>query len=166
MTTVRLIPAQLDLEVRIDPTSVAGLFDESLEIMVTRRVDENMMGLKETIVENTVTNVIDDRDFLRRIRDWAIESIDFGDIAQRSAEFIDADMLENALCTDRFVRVLTDTTRFRNVVRGAIDTYMSNINITTMVQEAVNSAMLNVVNDAAERAVTLIQSRLNARSDV
>jgi hypothetical protein len=166
MTTVRLIPAQLDLEVRIDPTSVAGLFDESLEIMVTRRVDENMMGLKETIVENTYENVIDDRDFLRRIRDWAIESIDFGDIAQRSAEFIDADMLENALCTDRFVRVLTDTTRFRNVVRGAIDTYMSNINITTMVQEAVNSAMLNVVNDAAERAVTLIQSRLNARSDV
>ena len=166
MTTVRLIPAQLDLEVRIDPTSVAGLFDESLEIMVTRRVDENMMGLKETIVENTVTNVIDDRDFLRRIRDWAIESIDFGDIAMRSAEYIDADMLENALCTDRFVRVLTDTTRFRNVVRGAIDTYMSNINITTMVQEAVNSAMLNVVNDAAERAVTLIQSRLNARSDV
>jgi hypothetical protein len=166
MTTVRLIPAQLDLEVRIDPTSVAGLFDESLEIMVTRRVDENMMGLKETIVENTVTNVIDDRDFLRRIRDWAIESIDFGDIAMRSAEYIDADMLENALCTDRFVRTLTDTTRFRNVVRGAIDTYMSNINITTMVQEAVNSAMLNVVNDAAERAVTLIQSRLNARSDV
>ena len=166
MTTVRLIPAQLDLEVRIDPTSVAGLFDESLEIMVTRRVDENMMGLKDTIVENTVTNVIDDRDFLRRIRDWAIESIDFGDIAMRSAEYIDADMLENALCTDRFVRVLTDTTRFRNVVRGAIDTYMSNINITTMVQEAVNSAMLNVVNDAAERAVTLIQSRLNARSDV
>jgi hypothetical protein len=166
MTTVRLIPAQLDLEVRIDPTSVAGLFDESLEIMVTRRVDENMMGLKDTIVENTVTNVIDDRDFLRRIRDWAIESIDFGDIAMRSAEYIDADMLENALCTDRFVRTLTDTTRFRNVVRGAIDTYMSNINITTMVQEAVNSAMLNVVNDAAERAVTLIQSRLNARSDV
>jgi hypothetical protein len=120
----------------------------------------------DSIVENTYENVIDDRDFLRRIRDWAIESIDFGDIAQRSAEFIDADMLENALCTDRFVRVLTDTTRFRNVVRGAIDTYMSNINITTMVQEAVNSAMLNVVNDAAERAVTLIQSRLNARSDV
>ena len=166
MTTVRLIPAQLDLEVRIDPTSVAGLFDESLEIMVTRRVDENMMGLKETIVENTVTNVIDDRDFLRRIRDWAIESIDFGDIAMRSAEYIDADMLENALCTDRFVRTLTDTTRFRNVVRGAMDTYMSNINITTLVQDAVNTAMLNVVNDAAERAVTLIQNRLNARSDV
>ena len=166
MTTIRLVPSQMDLEVRIDPTSVAGLFDESLEIMVTRRVDENMMGLKETIVENTYENVIDDRDFLRRIRDWAIESIDFGDIAQRSAEFIDADMLENALCTDRFVRTLTDTTRFRNVVRGAMDTYMSNINITTLVQEAVNSAMLNVVNDAAERAVTLIQSRLNARSDV
>ena len=166
MTTIRLVPSQMDLEVRIDPTSVAGLFDESLEIMVTRRVDENMMGLKETIVENTYENVIDDRDFLRRIRDWAIESIDFGDIAQRSAEFIDSEMLENALCTDRFVRVLTDTTRFRNVVRGAMDTYMSNINITTMVQEAVNTAMLNVVNDAAERAVTLIQSRLNARSDV
>jgi hypothetical protein len=156
----------MDLEVRIDPTSVAGLFDESLEIMVTRRVDENMMGLKDTIVENTYTNVIDDRDFLRRMRDWAIESIDFGDIAMRSAEYIDAEVLENVLCTDRFVRTLTDTTRFRNVVRQGIDTYMQNINITTMVQDAVNSAMLNVVNDAAERAVTLIQSRLNARSDV
>lgn len=166
MTTVRLVPAQLDLEVRIDPSSLSGLFDESVETMVHQRVDANMVGLQETIMENTVENVIDNSNFLRRIRDWAIESIDFGDIAQRSAEYIDADMLENALCTDRFVRVLTDTTRFRNVVRGAIDTYMSNINITTMVQEAVNTAMLNVVNDAAERAVTLIQSRLNARSDV
>ena len=166
MTTIRLVPSQMDLEVRIDPTSVAGLFDESLEIMVTRRVDENMMGLKETIMENTIENVTDDSNFLRRIRDWAIESIDFGDIAMRSAEYIDADMLENALCTDRFVRTLTDTTRFRNVVRSAVDTYMMNVNITTMVQDAVNNAMLNVVNDASERAVTLIQSRLNARSDV
>ena len=166
MTTIRLVPSQMDLEVRIDPTSVAGLFDESLEIMVTRRVDENMMGLKDTIVENTYENVIDDRDFLRRMRDWAIESIDFGDIAQRSAEFIDADMLENALCTDRFVRVLTDTTRFRNVVRQSVDAELMCINITNLIQDAVNTAMLNVVNDAAERAVTLIQSRLNARSDV
>ena len=166
MTTVRLVPSTMDLDVRIDPSSISGLFDESVETMVHQRVDQNMIGLQETISTNAYDNVIENRDFLRRIRDWAIESIDFGDIAQRSAEYIDADMLENALCTDRFVRTLTDTTRFRNVVRGAMDTYMSNINITTLVQEAVNTAMLNVVNDAAERAVTLIQSRLNSRSDV
>ncbi len=166
MTTIRLVPSQMDLEVRIDPTSVAGLFDESLEIMVTRRVDENMMGLRDTVIDNTCDIVMENRDFLRRMRDWAIESIDFGDIAQRSAEYIDAEMLENALCTDRFVRTLTDTTRFRNVIKQGIDTYMMNANIATLIQEAVNTAMLNVVNDAAERAVTLIQSRLNARSDV
>ena len=166
MTTIRLVPAQLDLEVRIDPSSLSGLFDESVETMVHQRVDQNMIGLQETIMENTVENVIENRDFLRRIRDWAIESIDFGDIAMRSAEYIDADMLENALCTDRFVRTLTDTTRFRNVVRGAMDTYMQNVNLATIIQEAVNTAMLNVVNDAADRAVVLIQSRLNARSDV
>lgn len=166
MTTIRLVPAQLDLEVRIDPTSVAGLFDESVETMVNQRVEENMIGLRDTIIENTYNNVIENRDFMRRMRDWAIESIDFGDIAMRSAEYIDADMLENALCTDRFVRTLTDTTRFRNVIRQGIDTYMINANIATLVQDAVNTAMLNVVNDAAERAVALIQGRLNARSDV
>ena len=166
MTTIRLVPSTMDLDVRIDPSSLSGLFDESVETMVHQRVDQNMIGLQETISTNAYDNVIENRDFLRRIRDWAIESIDFGDIAQRSAEYIDADMLENALCTDRFVRTLTDTTRFRNVVRGAMDTYMSNISITTLVQEAVNTAMLNVVNDAADRAVVLIQSRLNARSDV
>ncbi len=166
MTTIRLVPSQLDLEVRIDPASVTGLFDESLEIMVTRRVEENMMGLRDTIIDNTYENVIENTNFLRRIRDWAIESIDFGDIAQRSAEYIDAEVLENVLCTDRFVRTLTDTTRFRNVIKQGIDTYMMNANIATLIQEAVNTAMLNVVNDAAERAVTLIQSRLNARSDV
>ena len=166
MTTIRLVPSTMDLDVRIDPSSLSGLFDESVETMVHQRVDQNMIGLQETIMENTVENVIDNSNFLRRIRDWAIESIDFGDIAQRSAEFIDADMLENALCTDRFVRTLTDTTRFRNVVQGAVDRYMMNINITTLVQEAVNTAMLNVVNDAAERSVALIQGRLNARSDV
>ena len=166
MTTIRLVPSTVDLDVRIDPSSLSGLFDESVETMVHQRVDANMIGLQETIVENTYTNVIENRDFLRRIRDWAIESIDFGDIAMRSAEYVDADMLENALCTDRFIRTLTDTTRFRNVVRGAMDTYMQNINFAIMVQEAVDTAMLNVVNDAAERAVTLIQSRLNARLDV
>lgn len=166
MTTIRLVPSTVDLDVRIDPSSLSGLFDESVETMVHQRVDANMVGLQETIMENTVENVIDNSNFLRRIRDWAIESIDYGDIAQRSAGYIDADMLENALCTDRFVRVLTDTTRFRNVVRGAVDTYMTNVNIMALVQDAVNTAMLNVVNDAAERAVTLIQSRLNAGSDV
>lgn len=166
MTTIRLVPSTMDLDVRIDPSSLSGLFDESVETMVHQRVDQNMIGLQETIMENTVQNVIDNSNFLRRIRDWAIESIDFGDIAMRSAEYIDAEMLENALCTDRFVRTLTDTTRFRNVIRQGIDTYMMNINIATLVQDAVNTAMLNVVNDAAERAVTLIQSRLNARSDV
>ena len=166
MTTIRLVPSTMDLEVRIDPASIAGLFDESVETMVNQRVDENMIGLRDTVIDNTYNNVIENRDFMRRMRDWAIESIDFGDIAMRSAEYIDADMLENALCTDRFVRTLTDTTRFRNVIRQGIDTYMMNVNITTLVQDAVNSAMLNVVNDAAERAVALIQGRLNARSDV
>ena len=166
MTTIRLVPSAMDLDVRIDPSSLSGLFDESVETMVHQRVDANMIGLQETIMENTIENVIDNSNFLRRIRDWAIESIDFGDIAMRSAEHIDAELLENALCTDRFVRTLTDTTRFRNVVRGALDTYMTNVSITSLVQEAVNTAMLNVVNDASERAVTLIQTRLNARLDV
>jgi hypothetical protein len=166
MTTIRLVPAQLDLEVRIDPSSLSGLFDESVETMVHQRVDQNMVGLQETLATNAYDNVIENRDFLRRIRDWAIESIDFGDIAMRSAEYIDAEMLENALCTDRFVRTLTDTTRFRNVVRQAVDAQLMGINITTIIQEAVNTAMLNVVNDSAERAVALIQGRLNARSDV
>ena len=166
MTTVRLVPAELDLEVRIDPSSLSGLFDESVETMVNQRVDANMVGLQDRLVDNAYTNVIENRDFMRRMRDWCIESIDYGDVAIRMASELDADMLENALCTDRFVRTLTDTTRFRNVVRGAMDTYMSNVNITTLVQDAVNSAMLNVVNDAAERAVALIQGRLNARSDV
>ena len=130
MTTIRLVPSTMDLDVRIDPSSLSGLFDESVETMVHQRVDQNMIGLQETLATNAYDNVIENRDFLRRIRDWAIESIDFGDIAQRSAEYIDAQTLENALCTDRFVRVLTDTTRFRNTVRGAMDTYMSNINIT------------------------------------
>jgi len=166
MTTIRLVPSTMDLDVRIDPSSLSGLFDESVETMVHQRVDANMVGLQETIMENTIENVTDDSNFLRRIRDWAIESIDFGDIAMRSAEYIDAEMLENALSTDRFIRTLTDTTRFRNVVRGAVDTYMTNVSITSLVQEAVNTAMLNVVNDASERAVTLIQTRLNARLDV
>ena len=166
MTTIRLVPSTMDLDVRIDPSSLSGLFDESVETMVHQRVDQNMIGLQETIMENAVENVIDNSNFLRRIRDWTIESIDYGDIATRMATELDADMLENAMCTDRFVRTLTDTTRFRNVVRGAVDTYMTNVNIMSLVQDAVNTAMLNVVNDASERAVTLIQSRLNARSDV
>jgi hypothetical protein len=165
MTTIRLIPQVMEFDVAIDVASMPSLFDQSLETTICEKIDEHVSN-RVPDAESVADALESSSDFLRRIRDWAIESIDFGDIAQRSAEYIDADMLENALCTDRFVRVLTDTTRFRNTVRGAMDTYMSNINITTMVQEAVNTAMLNVVNDAADRAVALIQSRLNARSDV
>ena len=57
MTTIRLVPSQLDLEVRIDPSSLSGLFDESVETMVHQRVDANMVGLQETIMENTVESV-------------------------------------------------------------------------------------------------------------
>ena len=165
MTTIRLIPQVMEFDVAIDVASMPSLFDQSLETTICEKIDEHVSN-RVPDAESVADALENSSDFLRRIRDWAIESIDFGDIAQRSAEYIDAEMLENALCTDRFVRTLTDTTRFRNVVRGAMDTYMSNINITTLVQEAVNTAMLNVVNDAAERAVTLIQSRLNSRSDV
>ena len=165
MTTIRLIPQVMEFDVAIDVASMPSLFDQSLETTICEKIDEHVSN-RVPDAESVADALESSSDFLRRIRDWAIESIDFGDIAHRSAEYIDAEMLENALCTDRFVRTLTDTTRFRNVVRGAMDTYMSNISITTLVQEAVNTAMLNVVNDAADRAVALIQSRLNARSDV
>lgn len=165
MTTIRLIPQVMEFDVAIDVASMPSLFDQSLETTICEKIDEHVSN-RVPDAESVADALESSSDFLRRIRDWAIESIDFGDIAMRSAEYIDAEMLENALCTDRFVRTLTDTTRFRNVVRGAMDSYMSNINITTLVQEAVNTAMLNVVNDAADRAVALIQSRLNARSDV
>ena len=165
MTTIRLIPQVMEFDVAIDVASMPSLFDQSLETTICEKIDEHVSN-RVPDAESVADALESSSDFLRRIRDWAIESIDFGDIAMRSAEYIDAEMLESALCTDRFVRVLTDTTRFRNTVRGAMDTYMQNVNITTIIQEAVNTAMLNVVNDAAERAVTLIQSRLNARSDV
>jgi len=165
MTTIRLIPQVMEFDVAIDVASMPSLFDQSLETTICEKIDEHVTN-RVPDAESVADALESSSDFLRRIRDWAIESIDFGDIAMRSAEYIDAEMLENVLCTDRFVRTLTDTTRFRNVVRQSVDAQLMCINITTMIQDAVNAAMLNVVNDAADRAVTLIQSRLNARSDV
>ncbi len=165
MTTIRLIPQVMEFDVAIDVASMPSLFDQSLETTICEKIDEHVTN-RIPDAESVAEALENSGDFLRRIRDWAIESIDFGDIAQRSAEYIDAEMLENALCTDRFVRVLTDTTRFRNVVRNAVDAQLMNLNMTTLIQDAVSNAMINVVNDASERAVTLIQGRLNARSDV
>ena len=165
MTTIRLIPQVVEFDVAIDVTSMPSLFDQSLETTICAKIDEHVTN-RIPDAESVAEALENSSDFLRRIRDWTIESIDYGDIATRMASELDADMLENAMCTDRFVRTLTDTTRLRNVIRGAVDTYMTNVNIMSLVQDAVNTAMLNVVNDASERAVTLIQSRLNARSDV
>ena len=165
MTTIRLIPQVMEFDVAIDVSSMPSLFDQSLETTICEKIDEHVTN-RIPDAESVAEALENSGDFLRRIRDWAIESIDFGDIAQRSAEYIDAEMLENALCTDRFVRTLTDTTRFRNVIRQAVDAQLMNLNMTTLIQDAVSNAMINVVNDASERAVTLIQGRLNARSDV
>jgi hypothetical protein len=165
MTTIRLIPQVMEFDVAIDVASMPSLFDQSLETTICEKIDEHVTN-RIPDAESVAEALENSGDFLRRIRDWAIESIDFGDIAMRSAEYIDAEMLENALCTDRFVRTLTDTTRFRNVIRQAVDAQLMNLNMTTLIQDAVSNAMINVVNDASERAVTLIQGRLNARSDV
>jgi hypothetical protein len=165
MTTIRLIPQVVEFDVAIDVTSMPSLFDQSLETTICEKIDEHVTN-RIPDAESVAEALENSGDFLRRIRDWVRESIDFGDIAMRSAEYIDAEMLENALCTDRFVRTLTDTTRFRNVIRQAVDAQLMNLNMTTLIQDAVSNAMINVVNDASERAVTLIQGRLNARSDV
>lgn len=173
MTTIRLIPQVMEFDVAIDAASMPSLFNQSLETTICEKIDEHVTKRIPT-TESVAEQIESSRDFLRRMRDWVIESIDTNDIAQSIGNTIDMSEIiesldinsETILGNPTFLRQMTDYPRFRSIVSNAVsESYESN-SIESFIENKLATMSTNIANEVADKVMVQISNRLLSRTDV
>ena len=177
MTTIKLIPSVMEFDVSLDSASMPSLFSQSLETTIIEQVERHVNGripTHETVVESVSATLQDSRDFLRKLRNWVTESIDYSQIVNDVSNSLDygdlVDLTAPLWENEAFLRHLLNNNRFRNLVNtqctSIIGATLSTTTIKEMVDEKVESMTSNLSNEIAEKVLKVIQNRLTAGSDV
>lgn len=168
MTTIRLIPQVMEFDVAIDAASMPSLFNQSLETTICEKIDEHVSNRVPT-AENVAEQLEGSRDFLRRMRDWVIESMDTNEIARQIGNDISvSDIIESLdlnsetiLGNPTFLRQMTEYTRFRSLVQSAVNNIHETMSVEQMIQDKINTMATNIANEVAEKVMTQIANRLS-----
>ena len=168
MTTIRLIPQVMEFDVAIDAASMPSLFNQSLETTICEKIDEHVSNRMPT-AENVAEQLEGSRDFLRRMRDWVIESMDTNEIARQVGESIEISEIiesldinsETILGNPTFLRQMTEYTRFRSLVQSAVNNIHETMSVEQMIQDKINTMATNIANEVAEKVMTQIANRLS-----
>lgn len=156
MTTIKLIPQEMEFNVSLDSAALPSLFNQSLETTIDARI--------ETTLKNN--------EFTRKVRDWLLESIDTHDIARDMIRYIDYEEMSERICDrttlfedDNLHKVIMDDPRFGNKLRSALETLITSAMINNAVEEKIQEYLAALAVDAADRAVRIISSRLDKGAD-
>lgn len=168
MTTIKLIPSTMEFDVAIDSASMPALFTQSLETQICKMIDDHMAN-RVPDAEAVSESLQEDRDFLRRIRDWVIESMDTGDIASRVADNIDISEVIDSLGLSNesiaenqvFMRKLTDSPRFQTAIYNSVTRLHDDINMRNIIQEKIESMSSGIANDVAEKVMVIIANKIS-----
>ena len=168
MTTIRLIPQVMEFDVAIDASSMPSLFNQSLETTICEKIDEHVSN-RIPDAESVAQELENSRDFLRRTRDWVIESIDTDDIARRigdnieMSDIVDLMNLNNdtIVSNPAFLRQLTEYSRFRSMVNTAVTNVHDSMSITNIIEDKINSMAVNIANDVAEKVMTMLINKIS-----
>ena len=168
MTTIRLIPQVMEFDVAIDAASMPSLFSQSLETTICEKIDEHVSNRVPT-AESVAEQLEGSRDFLRRMRDWVIESMDTNEIARQVGESIEISEIiesldinsETILGNPTFLRQMTEYTRFRSLVQNAVNNIHETMSVEQMIQDKINTMATNIANEVAEKVMTQIANRLS-----
>lgn len=168
MTTIRLIPQVMEFDVAIDAASMPSLFNQSLETTICEKIDEHVSNRIPT-AENVAEQLEGSRDFLRRMRDWVIESMDTSEIAREIGGNIEINEIiesldlnsETILGNPTFLRQMTEYTRFRSLVANAVNNLHDTLSITQIIEDKINTMSVNIANDVADKVMTIIINRFS-----
>lgn len=177
MTTIKLIPSTMEFEVSVDSSSMPSLFSQSLETQIIQEVTRQVEGRipsHDNVVESVSSYLEESRDFTRKVRNWVLESMDYGQIVSEVGSNLDYQQLIDLTTplweNEMFLRHLMNNNRFRNLVNTQCSSLVSGTLNTTyikeMVDEKVESMTSNLSNEIAEKVLKVIQNRLTAGSDV
>ena len=172
MTTIRLIPQVMEFDVAIDAASMPSLFNQSMETTICQKIDEHVNNRMPT-TESVAEQIESSRDFLGRMHDWLVESIDTRDVARHIGDTIDmSDIIESLdinsetiLGNPTFLRQMTDYPRFRSIVTNAMNESYESNSIESFIEDKINSMSTNIANEVAEKVMIQIANRLSL-SDV
>ena len=168
MTTIRLIPQVMEFDVAIDAASMPSLFNQSLETTICEKIDEHVSN-RIPSAENVAEQLEGSRDFLRRTRDWVIESMDANDIARQIGDSIDmSDIMESLnlnsetiLENPTFMRQMTEYSRFRSLVANAVSNILETMSVTQIIEDKINTMSVNIANDVAEKVMTMLINKMS-----
>ena len=177
MTTIKLIPGEIEFNVSIDSASMPSLFNQSLETTIHDEVERQVSGRVPSnteLVGQVAEYMQDDSSFARKISDWVYETIDTREIARFISEDFDFTQITDHLGLDndehltdtRFLRAITDYPRFRSMVSNAVtDAYDSN-SMESFIEEKIATMSTNIANEVADKVMVQISNRLLSRADV
>ena len=168
MTTIRLIPQVMEFDVAIDASSMPSLFSQSLETTICEKIDEHVAN-RIPDAESVADALESSRDFLRRTRDWVIESMDTDDLARRIGDRIEMSDIVGSMNLNNdtifnspgFLRQITEYTRFRNLVNQAVNNIHDSLSVTDIIQDKINTMSVNIANDVAEKVMTMLINKIS-----
>ena len=168
MTTIRLIPQVMEFDVAIDASSMPSLFSQSLETTICEKIDEHVSN-RIPNAQSVAEALEGSRDFLRRTRDWVIESMDANDIARQIGDSIDmSDIMESLnlnsetiLENPTFMRQMTEYSRFRALVANAVSNILETMSVTQIIEDKINTMSVNIANDVAEKVMTMLINKMS-----
>lgn len=140
------------------------MFEQKFDAI--NRLDANAIaGVAQSIMSNTT--------FLRKIRDWTVSSIDYGDIRDRVLEQLDFSVLAEILMSDQkygissnFHSAMLSNTRFRSVVQHCVKETLDNSDVQANIESVVREITANTSNEAADKALNIIVQRIVEGADV
>lgn len=174
MTTIKLIPSTMEFDVSLDSASMPSLFSQSLETTIIEQVERQVAGripTTEDVVTQVASEVTNDREFSRKIRDWVMESIDYYDIKRQVLDDFDYSEISSEIINDDNVnenlqRAILNNSRFRSMVNTQVTASIDSMNIQEMVNDKIETLAINMANTMAERVLETLISRLRLGSDV
>ena len=172
MTTIKLIPQVMEIDVSLDSASMPSLFSQSMETTIVAEVDRQVSGRVPT-AESVAERISGNRDFARKIRDWTVSEIDYAYIVQSVRDNVDYSQIIQSLSdqgtlvdNDMFMRALLNNSRFRNMVSQSVSSGIDRSYVDSVITSMVESATVNLANEIADKVLRIIQNKLVAGLDV
>lgn len=161
-----------ELEAQLIRAAQKMQMQEMMEEMFQQKFDainrldaDAIAGVAQSIMSNTT--------FLRKIRDWTVSSIDYGDIRDRVLDNMDFTVLAELLMSEEkygmsanFHSSILSNTRFRAVVQHCVKATLDQHDVQSTIESVVRQITANTSNEAADKALTIIVQRINEGADV
>lgn len=174
MTTIKLIPSVMEFDVSLDSASMPSLFNQSLETTIIEQVERQVTGRIPTssdVASRVAQEVMDSRDFSRKIRDWVMESIDYYDIKRNVLDDMDYSEIADSIVNEDNVseslqRAIVNNSRFRSMITTQVGVSLEAMNLQEIVNERIEQMSINMANNVAEKVLETLIARLRLSTDV